>query len=120
MSSINDIVLEKEKYIYLTTNGRKTGKAHTVQLWFAIANGRIYLSHEGVYTDWIRNIIKDKHVEFKIDGVFFKGKAQIVTDRDTFNIGKYVLYLKYYGEASENIIDDWFSESTIVEIIEYN
>jgi hypothetical protein len=27
-----------------------------------------------------------------------------------------VLYLKYYGKADEDTIDDWFSESTIIEI----
>jgi hypothetical protein len=31
-----------QKLIHLTTTGRKTGKPHTVELWFAVKNGRVY------------------------------------------------------------------------------
>lgn len=106
----------EKKYIYLTTIGRRTGNPHTVELWFAIAGGRIYLSHEGTYTDWMRNILKDGRVEFRIGSIQFKGRARIVEDGEAFEIGKRALYLKYYGKASENVINDWFSESTIIVI----
>lgn len=107
----------EEKYIYLSTRGRRTGTLHTVELWFAIDNGRIYLSHEGAYTDWMKNILKNDHVEFRVGKNQFRGKARIVKNEETFNIGKHALYLKYYGKASEEIIDDWFSESTVIEIL---
>jgi hypothetical protein len=105
-----------EKYIYLTTIGRKTGNPHTVELWFAVAMGNIYLSHEGAYTDWMKNILKDDTVEFRIGGRRFKGKAHIYRDGAAFEIGKHALYLKYYGEASKDVVDDWFSESTVIEM----
>jgi hypothetical protein len=108
--------LASEKYLYLTTNGRKTGKCHTVELWFAVAEGKIYLSHEGDYTDWIRNILKDDNVEFKIRGVTLRGKARIVEKDGAFDVGKHALYHKYKGEASKDVIEDWFSESNVVEI----
>ena len=109
-------IVPDEKYIYLTTKGRTTGNLHTVELWFAIANRRIYLSHEGTYTDWMKNILKDGHVEFRIGDILFKGRARIVENEETFDIGKHALYLKYYGKESEDVIDDWFSESTVIEI----
>ena len=105
-----------EKYIYLTTRGRRTGNPHTVELWFAVVEGRVYLSHEGKYTDWIRNILKDDHVEFRVRGNQFKGRARIVKRGEAFEVGKRALYLKYYGKASKDIIDDWFSESSVIEI----
>ncbi len=105
-----------EKYIYLTTIGRRTGNSHTVELWFAITGGRIYLSHEGEYTDWMKNILKNDHVEFRIGDVKFKGGARIINDEKVFEIGKVALYLKYYGAANEDVINDWFSESTVIEI----
>ena len=107
----------RERHIYLTTKGRKTGMPHTVQLMFAIDKRKIYLSHEGKYTDWMRNILKDSNVEFRIGGTKFKGRAHIVKGGEAFETGKHSLYLKYYGEAEEDIIDDWFSESTIIEIL---
>jgi nitroimidazol reductase NimA-like FMN-containing flavoprotein (pyridoxamine 5'-phosphate oxidase superfamily) len=47
-----------EKYIYLTTGGRKTGNPHAVELWFAIARKKIYLSHEGRYADWMKKHLR--------------------------------------------------------------
>ena len=117
MTSYIDVTgVEGEKYIYLTTTGRRTGKSHTVKLWFATANRRIYLSHEGKYTNWMRNILKDNHVEFRIGGTHFTGETYIIKGGKTLEAGKLVLYIKYYGNAKREVIDDWFSESTIIDI----
>lgn len=105
-----------EKYIYLTTRGRKTGNPHTVELWFAFLGKKIYLSHEGVYTDWMKNILEDSRVEFRIGKIQSKGKARIAEAGEVFQLGIHALYLKYYGKADEDTINDWFSESTIIEI----
>lgn len=105
-----------EKHIYLTTRGRKTGNPHTVELLFAIAGKKIYLSHEGAHTDWMKNILEDGQVEFKIGKIQFKGNARIAKGGEAFELGKHALYLKYYGKADEDTINDWFSESTIIEI----
>ena len=116
VSSLDTSGVADEKYIYLTTIGRRTGNPHTVELWFADTGGKIYLSHEGKYTDWMRNIIKDDHVAFRIRDIMFKGIARIVKNGNVFEVGKHALYFKYYGKAREDIINDWFSESTIIEI----
>jgi deazaflavin-dependent oxidoreductase (nitroreductase family) len=109
-------IVAEEKYIHLTTRGRKTGNPHTVELWFAVAGQKIYLSHEGAYTDWMKNILEDGRVEFKIGKIRFKGNARIAERGQVFDLGKHALYLKYYGKADEDTINDWFSESTIIEI----
>jgi deazaflavin-dependent oxidoreductase (nitroreductase family) len=106
-----------EKYIYLTTTGRRTGRLHTVELWFAVAQGNLYLSHEGKYTDWMKNILNNNRVTFTIRRLNWEGTARIVGGGDTFETGKYALYHKYYGEARKEVIDDWFSESTVIEIL---
>lgn len=105
-----------DKYIYLTTIGRKSGNLHTVELWFAIAGKEVYLSHEGTYTDWMKNILEDNRVEFKIGKIQFKGNARITESEEALELGKRALYLKYYGKADKETINDWFSESTIIEI----
>ena len=113
---MNTDKVASEKYIFLTTIGRNTERPHTVELWFAIVKGRIYLSHEGAYTDWMKNITRNDHVEFRIGGIRLTGKARVVASGEIFERGKHALYLKYHGDASEEVIDDWFSMSTIVEI----
>ena len=113
-----DIVsVADEKHIYLTTIGRRTGRPHTVELWFAVAQGNLYLSHEGKYTDWMKNILSNNRVSFTIKSLNGEGTARIMGDGDAFETGKSALYRKYYGDARKDVIDDWFSESTVIEII---
>ena len=105
-----------DKYIYLTTIGRRTGRPHTVELWFAVARGNLYLSHEGKYTDWMKNILSNHRVTFMIRGLIGAGTARIVGRGDAFETGASALYRKYYGDARQEVIDDWFSESTVIEL----
>ncbi len=114
MKSIESV--QKNQYIYLTTKGRKTGKPHTVQVWFAYGDGKLYLSHEGAYTDWMKNLEKNEIVSGKIGDVNFEAKAKIVGEGTSREQGKKALYEKYYKPASKAVIDDWFSLSTIVEL----
>jgi len=108
---------KKEKFVYLTTKGRKSGSDHTVELWFALANGKIYLSHEGEYTDWMRNLIKDSRVKMKIGSGTFDGFAKIAeAGSSSREAGMRGLYEKYYGPASKEVLDDWFELSTVIEI----
>ena len=113
--SINQVA--HQQHIYLTTTGRRTGNPHTVELWFATKDDSIYLSHEGKYTDWMKNFGKNDKVEFKIGNLHFMGRARIIHDKEKFDVGKHALYRKYYGLASEAVIDDWFSLSTLIEIV---
>ena len=108
--------VDREKFAYLTTIGRKSGKPHVVELWFSIASGKIFLSHEGEYTDWMRNIERDSHVGIRIAGLDVEADAKIVKDGESKELGKKSLYEKYYGPAPKATIDDWFELSTIIEL----
>ena len=106
------------KLIHLTTRGRKTGKPHVVELWFAAANGNVYLSHEGQETDWMKNITKDPAITFEIGGKQFRGRGCYLQDgAEEAWVGKAALYEKYYGKATREIIEDWFSLSKLFIIV---
>ena len=107
---------DREKFAYLTTIGRKSGSPHVVELWFSIASGRIFLSHEGEYTDWMRNIERDGHVGIRIGGLDVEADAKIAKYGESRELGKKSLYEKYYGPAPKVTIDDWFELSTIIEL----
>ena len=105
------------KLIHVTTLGRRTGKSHMVELWFAIANGNVYLSHEGQETDWMKNIAKNPEVTFEIGGTQFKGRGRNLQDGTAeAYLGKVALYEKYYGKTTRDIIEDWFSLSKLLMI----
>ncbi|MGZ6980465.1 MAG: nitroreductase/quinone reductase family protein, partial [Acidimicrobiia bacterium] len=47
-----------EEYCYLTTTGRRTGQPHTIEIWFAVDRGVVYLMAGGrERSDWVRNLV---------------------------------------------------------------
>ena len=109
-------ILRGEKFAYLTTVGRKTGNPHTVELWFAFADGKIFLSHEGSYTDWMKNIKKTRRVRARIGRLNLEADASILVGSKLEELGKTSLYEKYYGPAPKSTIDNWFELSTVIEL----
>ncbi len=107
--------VKDEKFIYLTTKGRKTGRPHTVELWFALAEERVFLSHEGERTDWMKNLAKEDAVSIRIGGIASAANAR-VAEGSARELGKKMLYEKYYGRASKEVIDDWFDLSIVLEL----
>jgi deazaflavin-dependent oxidoreductase (nitroreductase family) len=118
MVSKEDLVeVARRKLTHLTTVGRRTGKPRTVELWFSVKDDKIYLSHEGKPTDWMKNIRKNDNVSLEIGGKGFIGKARYLEDRtDEAEKAKVALYEKYYGKATKEVIDDWFSLSKLLVI----
>ena len=118
MSGKEDLAgVTSSRLIHLTTVGRRTGRPHTVELWFAVRERKVYLSHDGEETDWMKNTRRNDRVSFEIGGKSFTGRAQFLKDgMDEAEIGKLVLYEKYYGKASKDVIEDWFSLSRLLVI----
>ena len=49
--------LQDQRYAYLTTQGRVTGRRHTAELWFVPAEGGVWLmSGSGGLTQWCLNL----------------------------------------------------------------
>ena len=109
--------VRSQQLIHLTTRGRKTGEPHTVELWFAASNGIVFLSHEGKETDWMKNIKQNGEVSFEIGGKNFAGKAHYIEEHteEAWQC-KFALYEKYYGKATKEVIEDWFSLSKLIAI----
>jgi deazaflavin-dependent oxidoreductase (nitroreductase family) len=106
-----------QKLVHLTTTGRMSGKPHTVEIWFALRNEKVYLSHEGKETDWMKNIKKHSQVSFEIGGKNFNGNAHYLEDgTEEAWTGKVALYEKYYGRATKEVIEDWFSLSRLLVV----
>jgi deazaflavin-dependent oxidoreductase (nitroreductase family) len=118
MHNMDDLPnVSAQKFIYLTTEGRKTRRPHTVELWFAVGDGKVYLSHEGNETDWMKNLKQNGQASFKIGGKNFAGRAQFIVEGtvEAWQC-KVALYEKYYGNAAKEVIEDWFSLSKLIAI----
>ena len=69
-------VLNRESLVQLTVRGRKSGKPHSVKIWFAVGNGKVYVtSGRGLGAQWIKNLQKNPDVILQIGATSLKGTA---------------------------------------------
>ena len=64
----------------ITTRGRKTGKPHTVTIWFVVDGGTIFLGTLGADRDWVRNVQKSPDVTLEVEGLRLRGNATAIAD----------------------------------------
>lgn len=63
----------------MTTQGWKSGKQHTIEIWFAEHNKRYYIISERLDSaHWVQNIKQNPAVSFTINDNMFRGSARIV------------------------------------------
>jgi deazaflavin-dependent oxidoreductase (nitroreductase family) len=88
--------LDRHLVIDLTTVGRVSGRAHTIEIWFAQLGSTIYLLSGGAdRSDWVRNLIRTATVRVRAGGEEYVGVARIVTDPDEVRLARDAVHDKY-------------------------
>ena len=68
-----------EPFAYLTTTGRRTGRPHRIEIWFAAQDGRIYMAAGGrERADWVRNLQAHARVAVELGDGTYAGVARIL------------------------------------------
>ncbi len=68
-----------ESMAYVTTTGRRSGRPHRIEIWFAVEDGRLFLLSGGRdRSDWVRNIQADGRVTVEIRGEAHAGVAHVL------------------------------------------
>jgi len=110
--------LADQDFAYLTTFGRRTGKAHTVEIWFGLDDGRVYmLSGGGDRADWVRNLRKTSHVRVRIGTRAVSATARVVragTKED--ELARQLLDRKYQGWREGRRLSSWARNALPVAI----
>jgi deazaflavin-dependent oxidoreductase (nitroreductase family) len=104
---------QEQQFLYLTTKGRKTGRQHRIEIWFASYADKYYvISERKEKAHWVQNIIHNPIVLFTVNSKSFEGTARTV-DRFTEH--------KLAGEIAGlmNTKYGW-SDGLIVELTPYN
>lgn len=94
-----------EEFCYLATTGRKTGRPHTVELWYANRPGdtTLYiLSGGGERSDWVRNLLQNPGVEVRIGTRTFRGKGRVVKSPEEDLLARKLVVSKYYRRDTLN------------------
>jgi deazaflavin-dependent oxidoreductase (nitroreductase family) len=91
-------------YCYVTTTGRTSGRPHTIEIWFALREGTVYLlSGGGDTSDWVRNLRASPTVGLRIGGHDFLAKAEVVEDPGEDALARRLLLEKYAPRTTDDL-----------------
>ena len=111
--------LANEDFAYLTTIGRRTGRAHTIEIWFGLHDRRVYvLSGGGDRADWVRNLRRTPRVRVRIGTRTATGTAHVVrrgTKED--QVARELLDGKYQGWREGTRLSTWARNALPVAIV---
>ena len=72
--------LADQSLLHITTRGRRTGKPHTVPIWFVADDTTLYLATLNAKRDWVRNVRRTPEVTLALGSLRVRGRASVVTD----------------------------------------
>ena len=98
--------LDREEFCYVTTVGRRTGKPHTIEIWFSAVGNTIYiLAGDGERSDWVQNLAGDPSAGVKIGEHAYRGNGRVVVDRDEAAQARKLIPAKYADR--EDGLEEW-------------
>jgi deazaflavin-dependent oxidoreductase (nitroreductase family) len=98
--------LADDDFCYLTTTGRRSGRPHTIEIWFALNGRTLYLLSGGRdKADWVKNAARQPAVQVRIREQVFNGQARLVTDAQEDALARRLLYEKYTPRDSDDLRD---------------
>jgi deazaflavin-dependent oxidoreductase (nitroreductase family) len=107
--------LAHDSFCYLTTAGRTSGRAHTIEIWFALEGTTLYLlSGGGERADWVKNARQTPVVSVKIRDQVFAGHARAMRDGEEDALARRIVYAKY--SPTEEDLEGWAATSLPVAI----
>ena len=107
--------LASEDFCYLTTTGRRTGKPHEIEIWFAASGRTAYiLMGAGERADTVRNLRADRRVRFRIGTRSWSANARVVTAAREVALARRLVPAKY--AAHEDGLEEWAAGALPVAI----
>ena len=106
-----------EPFAYLTTTGRRTGRPHRIEIWFAVENGRLYLMAGGrERADWVRNLQESAQVTVHIGDETHTATARILVPGTPEDGRAHELLVTRYQEGSN--LDEW-GRTSLPVVVEF-
>ena len=107
-----------EPFLYLTTIGRRTGRPHRIEIWFAVHDGRLYLLAGGrERADWVRNLRANPRVIVELGDETRVGMAHVLeAGAPDDQRARELLVAKY--AATEDDLDEW-GRTSLPVVVEF-
>jgi deazaflavin-dependent oxidoreductase (nitroreductase family) len=90
-----------ERFLYLTTTGRVSGKPRTIEIWFVEHDGAFYVVAENrEKAQWVQNLGRDPAVLFRVGtrdegGAGIRALARVVHEAPTLAAVSALMDAKY-------------------------
>ncbi len=109
--------LKREDFAYLTTTGRRSGRAHRIEIWFALDDGKLHLlSGGGDKADWVKNIRRNGTVRIQVGSRSALARARIARAGKEDARARELLDEKYMGWKPGKKLSSWARGATPVAI----
>lgn len=99
--------LRAEEELELRTRGRRTGRIHSVRVWFAHDDGLLWLRADERAPDWLRNLRKHPDCVVRIGDHELGARYEPVSDHDAALRKLVALWRAKYGPEW---VQDWYVE----------
>jgi deazaflavin-dependent oxidoreductase (nitroreductase family) len=97
----------EEKYLYLTTRGRKTGRPREIEIWFTEFEDRYFVIAEYATSQWLQNLQADPAVKIRVSGKEFCATARVVSPIEEPSLHRTIAQLseKKYGWGDGTVVE---------------
>jgi deazaflavin-dependent oxidoreductase (nitroreductase family) len=104
-------------FCYLTTIGRRSGQERTIEIWFGLEEGTVYLlSGGGESAQWVKNLRLDHRVAVRLGRNKYPGTARLITDKDEDERARRMLATKYQAWEPGKRLSSWARNSLTVAV----
>jgi deazaflavin-dependent oxidoreductase (nitroreductase family) len=88
--------MASDEYCYVTTTGRRSGRPHRIEIWYAAHDDTLYLlAGGGAASDWVRNLMADAAVEVELGDATRHGTARIIEGGEEAERARTLVFTKY-------------------------
>lgn len=105
------------EFAYVTTQGRRTGRPHTIEIWFGVRGGVAYLlSGGGHRSDWVRNLQAAPEATLRVGDVDLAVRGRMVDDPEEEAAARRLLAAKYQGWRDGQPLSRWARTALVVAL----
>jgi deazaflavin-dependent oxidoreductase (nitroreductase family) len=114
---VDSAALDAEPYCHLTTTGRRTGRPHEIEIWFAAVGDALYLiSGGGDRSDWVKNLQAEPAARVRVGDEVLQAVGRVpVHPGEERTTAVERLHAKYEGQVGGSL-DDWQRDAFIVAL----
>jgi deazaflavin-dependent oxidoreductase (nitroreductase family) len=109
--------VESPAFCYLTTRGRRTGRPHTIEIWFVVVGASAYLMAGGRdRADWVRNLTADPAVTLRVGEDSWPAEGRVVDEGTGEDVRARRLMLAKYSTPGSGDLDSWGRSALVVAV----